>query len=175
MEQSVFKTVTFGGFSKEDVVAYIEKTANEHNAAQEQLRRANLELAEHLQQAQRALEESQANLALVTKERDAFRPDAIAHQRFAKRIGTIECEARERAATLEHDAYVRLCLALEALQAQYNTLVATMETSTQFALAELRKVEVNLTQLPRSMDQAGVELEALRKESNQALNAEQSS
>lgn len=174
VEQTTFKTATFGGFAKEDVVAYIEKTANEHKAAQEQLRRANIELSAQLQQAQKALTEAQSRLLLAEKERDVLRPDAQAYQHFIKRLGSIECQARERAATLEQEAYVRLSLALEALQAQYNTLSATMETSTQFALAELRKVEVNLTQLPRSMDQLGSELAGVMQQVESVQNIDPS-
>jgi hypothetical protein len=39
--------------------------------------------------------------------------------------------------------------------------MSTFESAASHVTSELRKVEVNLTQLPRVMDQSGAELEAL--------------
>ena len=41
MENNTFKSVTFGGFAKQDVIDYIEKTARESAAVQEKLRQEN--------------------------------------------------------------------------------------------------------------------------------------
>ena len=41
MESNTFKSVTFGGFAKQDVIDYIEKMARESAAAQDGLRREN--------------------------------------------------------------------------------------------------------------------------------------
>ena len=41
------------------------------------------------------------------------------------------------------------------------TLMSSFESTASHVTAELRKVEVNLSQLPRAMDQAGTELNEL--------------
>ena len=41
MENNTFKTVTFGGFAKQDVIDYIEKNARDSAAAQEKLQQEN--------------------------------------------------------------------------------------------------------------------------------------
>ena len=41
MENNTFKTVTFGGFAKQDVIDYIEKNARDSAAVQEKLRQEN--------------------------------------------------------------------------------------------------------------------------------------
>ena len=44
MENNTFKSVAFGGFAKQDVIDYIERTARESAAAQEKLQQENNEL-----------------------------------------------------------------------------------------------------------------------------------
>ena len=41
MENNIFKSVAFGGFDKQDVVSYIEKSAREAAEAQEKLQQEN--------------------------------------------------------------------------------------------------------------------------------------
>lgn len=50
--------------------------------------------------------------------------------------------------------------------------MTTFDATATHVTGELRKVEVNLTQLPRAMDQAGKELEALAAELERAKTAE---
>lgn len=192
MESNVFKSVTFGGFDKQDVIHYIEKTAREAAEAQERLQREN----EDLRQASRTLEEEAAALRskLETLEAEntrlreelarestlrqgleALRPeterlrsqvesmrdDAESYARFRGQIGAIECEARQRAAGLEDEAGARMRRLAEEFQSQYQTLMSTFETTAAHVNSELRKIEVNLTQLPRAMDRSGVELKEL--------------
>ena len=106
----------------------------------------------------RALEQEAARL---TAERDALKPDAEAYARFRERLGAIECEARQRAAGLEDEAGIRLRRLTDQFQTQYRALMSTFETTAAHVNSELRKIEVNLTQLPRAMDQSGAELKEL--------------
>ncbi len=48
--------------------------------------------------------------------------------------------------------------ALDLFRKQYQILMSTFETASSHMTAELRKMEVTLAQLPRTMDQTGVEL-----------------
>lgn len=97
----------------------------------------------------------------ITAERDALRPDAEAYAQFRESIGAIECEARERAAELENATVARLRRTVERFRGQYQALMTTFEGTAAHVTGELRKVEVNLSQLPRAMDQAGTELNEL--------------
>ena len=98
-----------------------------------------------------------------------LRPDAEAYAQFRERIGAIECEARKRAADLEQATATQLQQTVELFQKQYQALMSTFDAAAGHVTGELRKVEVNLAQLPRVMDQSGAELNALASR----LDAEQ--
>mgnify|MGYP000116535510 FL=1 len=76
-------------------------------------------------------------------------------------VGAIECEARQRAAELEERSAEKMRKATDLFHQQYQTLMSTFETASVHMTAELRKMEVSLAQLPRTMDQTGAELNQL--------------
>ena len=80
---------------------------------------------------------------------------------FRNRIGNIECEAQQRAAKLEADTQAQLRQMAESFRAQYEALTGTFDAASAHVTAELRKVEVNLSQLPRTLDSVSRELEKL--------------
>ena len=192
MESYTFKTVTFGGFDKQDVARYVEQLTQEHSAALAALQEENAALKEknsHLEaenrslrtqadaqaaslsqlsaQAEKLLEEVAAlrdypeKYEALRTEADRLRKDAEAYVEFRNRIGNIECEAQQRAAKLEADTQAQLRRMAESFRAQYEALTGTFDAAAAHVTAELRKVEVNLTQLPRSLDGVGRELEQL--------------
>ena len=55
----------------------------------------------------------------------------------------------------------RLREVTDRFREQYQALAASFDTASAYVTGELRKVEVNLTQLPRALDQIGAELEQL--------------
>lgn len=199
MENNTFRSVTFGGFAKQDVVDYIERTAREAAEAQEQLRQENetlrqeaqtlrdkvaelerseKELREHnaalsreqetltgeLNQeraARQDLECAKAEADALREEAERLRPDAQAYAQFRERLGAIECEARKRAADLEESTIARLEKAVSAFRAHYQELSSSFDATAVHVTGELRKVEVNLSQLPRALDQTGADLKEL--------------
>ena len=201
METNTFKSVAFGGFAKQDVIDYIEKTAREHAATMEQLLKENAALHEELKELKAQFEGVRAQLQGLTEENEKLaadlaaetalrrelepfkaqcaqltgenehmtaeiqrmRPDADAYAQFRERIGAIECEARKRAADLEEATQTQLRASADAFRGQYETLMNTLNTASAHVMTELRKVEVNLTQLPRAMDRVSVELKELDK------------
>ena len=183
MEQYTIKSVAFGGFDKEDVARYIEqisqetgKLREERDALREQAESAAQEveaLREQVQQltaAKAQLETEVQRLASAEEENadlrsqlETLRPDAEAYAQFRERIGAIECEARKRAADLEAASQAQMRRTVETFRAQYQALMHTFNSTAAHVTGELRKVEVNLTQLPRAMDQASVELKELEK------------
>lgn len=194
MENNTFKTVTFGGFAKQDVIDYIEKNARDSAAVQEKLRQENESLKaevdalrlqvdglrtrldamdversrltaelERETQRRQELELLEPEAARLSEEVERLRPDAEAYAQFRERIGAIECEARKRAADLEAASQAQMRRTVETFRAQYQALMHTFNSTAAHVTGELRKVEVNLTQLPRAMDQAGAELKELEK------------
>ena len=189
MENNTFKSVAFGGFDKQDVIRYIEQSAqenaailakmeeekqavqDENTALQEQLallREQFRELSEEngrLKPQVAVKELAERELVAVQEERDALqaeleklRPQAEEYQKVKEQIGAIEFEARRRAAELEDVTAARLNRVLAACKAEYEEMTATFSSTAAHVTNELRKIEVNLAQLPRAMDQVGAEI-----------------
>ena len=181
MEQSAIKSVAFGGFDKEDVARYIEqlsqeteKIREERDALQEKancLEKEADELKTQVQDLSKVKEELSAEVARLAplekknaqlnEEVEALRPDAEAHAMLRRQVGAIECEARQRAAELEEHTAGQMHKTMDLFRQQYQILMSTFETASSHMTAELRKMEVTLAQLPRTMDQTGVELDRL--------------
>ena len=203
MENNTFKSVTFGGFAKQDVIDYIEKTARENAEVQEHLQQENdalrntnedldqqlaelrtrLDVAEieveHLrgelagQCTDKAeLEKAQEESRRLSGEVERLRPDAEAYALFREQLGAIECEARERAAELERETVARMERLTALFRTRYQALTTTFATVASHVTGELRKVEVELTQLPRAMDQGGTELDELENALQNAVKTE---
>lgn len=198
MENYPIKSVTFGGFDKQDVIRYIEQTAKNNEAAQKELLEeaerfraqiqeltaantalraendallaeketleAALAAAAARNQEMAPLQGLDSKVAELEAEIARLQPDAANYAQFRDRLGAIECEARERADALERATNEQLSRTVEAFRSQYTTLMSTFESTAAHVNAELRKVEVNLSQLPRAMDRPGVELEELSKQ-----------
>lgn len=126
--------------------------------AERNLLRADLENVASERQALEPLKPERDRLAA---EVERLRPDAESYAQFREKIGAIECEARKRAADLESSANARLSGLLAAFRTQYQDLMSTFDTTAGYVTGELRKVEVNLSQLPRALDQLSSELNTL--------------
>ena len=188
MDNYPIKSVTFGGFDKQDVIRYIEQAAQQAAAAQQTLQTENEDLRKQVTDLSAELSALRTQVSSLSAERDhlqetlsqesasrqqlealkpledevaRLRPDAEAYAQFRERIGAIECEARKRAADLEQATINQLQKTVDLFREQYQTLMSTFESTASHVNGELRKVEVNLTQLPRAMDQAGTELNEL--------------
>lgn len=195
MDNYSIKTVAFGGFNKQDVIAYIEKSAKESAALQKEYEdeiaalRAQVsalnseadalraEMAETLSERDalatvfakeqqlcrelEALKPAAESARQLQSEIDALRPDAQAYAQLRDHLGVIECEARKRANDLETATAAQLLETVDLFRRQYQILMNTFETTAAHVTAELRKMEVSLSHLPRAMDQAGSDLNAL--------------
>ena len=122
--------------------------------------------------ARQALEPAKLESERLAAEVERLRPDAEAYIQFRDRIGEIECEAHKRVATLEKSTVAKLQRAVDTFRGQYQELMSGFETAADYVTGELRKVEVNLSQLPRAMDQVGTELKELSTFLNQAGKTE---
>ena len=199
MENGTFKSVTFGGFDKQDVIRYIEKSAQEAAELQQKLQGENDALRKEIEDlrekvhelesrlesetafrekaqadleeersARKELEGSREEAQRLAVELERLRPEAEAYAQFRDRLGDIECDAHKRAAELEASTTAKLRRAVELFRGQYKELMSSFDATSAHVTAELRKVEVNLAQLPRAMDPAGKELEELTSVLEQA-------
>ena len=196
MDKYPIKSVTFGGFDKQDGIQYIEQAAagqqtlqTENDALQKQVADLSAELSmlraqvsslsderDHLQETlsqESASRQQLETLKPLEAEVARLRPDAEAYAQFRERIGAIECEARKRAADLEQATINQLQKTVDLFREQYQILMSTFESTASHVNSELRKVEVNLTQLPRAMDQAGTELNELAARLERGTEAQQ--
>lgn len=157
--------------SLEAAKAALETQAGE---VREQLAAAQAELGQIRSELQSAREENEtlqgrcAELDHLRAETESLRPDAESYRQFRTRIGEIECDAQRRSAELEAATVAKLEQITAAFRAQYQQLMTTFDATAGHVTGELRKVEVNLTQLPRAMDQSGAELKALQSMLEQA-------
>ena len=127
-----FKTCMFGGFDRQDVVAFIEKTAEEHRVETETLRAENdqlrrdrdaavaenealrclteedARLQEENNRLQRRVEELQAKLAEVQAENNALRGPAGEYQSLKEHIADIEISAHRRTEEFRAQAIAEL-------------------------------------------------------------------
>ena len=136
--------------------AQLEELTGERDALQmklgeESAARADLEPLRLLEQ----------DVARLTAERDALKPDAEAYAQFRERLGSIECEARKRADDLEEEAAAQTRRTVGEFRSQYQRLMSAFESTASHVNGELRKIEVTLYQLPRALDQTGAELNEL--------------
>ena len=176
METKNFKSVAFGGFDKEEVIQYIQQMAQEHTQTQEalqkevnDLRAENEGLKEKLEllqqeQADSARKEAETlrnQISALTAQLEELRPQAESYQQVRAQVGDIEYQARRRATELESSTTARLNALVSDIQRQYQDMAGTFNTTAAQVTAELRKIEVNLAQLPRAMDQTGKELQGI--------------
>ena len=107
------------------------------------------------------LEPMKEEVRRLTDEVNTLRPDAAEYTQFWDRMGSIERDSRKRAADLEDATAAKLRETVDRFQTNYQELMRTFETAAAHVTGELRKVEVNLTQLPRAMDKSGADLNEL--------------
>jgi len=140
----------------EKLRAQVEELTAQRDELQEKLEAERAALADL--EPLRSLEKDVAGL---TAERDALRPDAEAYAQFRERLGTIECEARKRADDLEAAAAAQTRQMLEQFRSRYQKLMSAFESTAGHVNGELREIEVTLSQLPRALDRTGTELDEL--------------
>ena len=165
-----FKTCMFGGFDRQDVVTFIEKTAEEHRTALEVLQAENDTLRRerddavaendtlrllaeedarlrddntHLEQQVQAL---QQQLAAVQAENDALRGPAGEYQSLKEHIADIEISAHRRTEQFREEAVTRL-RQLAARQREWcRTAQADYEQMNCQLLERLQQAEQTLRQ-----------------------------
>lgn len=160
-----FKTCMFGGFDRQDVVAFIEKTAEEHRVETEALRAENdqlrrdrdaavaenealrclteedARLQEDNNRLQRRVEELQAKLAEVQAENDTLRGPAGEYQSLKEHIADIEISAHRRTEEFRAKAMERLAQCIAQQRAWCGQRRSTYAHTNAALLDQLRQAE----------------------------------
>ena len=101
MESNTFKSVTFGGFAKQDVIDYIEKMARESAAAQDGLRRENEELKAEAEALKSQMDGLRSQLEVLNLEHERLTAALEAETVRAKELEPFKPEAERLSGELE--------------------------------------------------------------------------
>ena len=170
----IFKTTMFGGFDKQDVMSYIERTVQEYESRLGALEKerealqgdlsAALDRVEAAEEARRQLEEQGQALAErlrgVEREYQSLRSHMVDVELDARqRAGAIEQEAKHRSETLLTEAEERC----QAMLAQAKKELADMSRCCGALRADVATAvsHVAVGQLPLAFDKLLEELKAL--------------
>ena len=138
-------------------LAQLQEQQQAHAATMEQLRTQMTAISSEAENLRETAAGAQDMASLL----EDLRPDAESYRQVRYRVGTIECEAQKRAAALEASTMASLRDLLAEFRTKYQHLTSTFEVTAGHVNSELRKIEVTLTQLPRTMDRPGTELNEL--------------
>ncbi|MCC8130026.1 MAG: hypothetical protein LIO51_08870 [Clostridiales bacterium] len=188
MEQNnSFRTAGFGGFHRQDVLDYIERTAKEHNQETERLtaqleaargdaQAAEAELSSLRQQLEtanaraEALEEENKSLQtqlepLLAEGRSAqeLRDQAEGYRQLKDDFASIELEARRRASSLLESAKAEADAILAQARAKESEILAQANARAESVQEQARQ------QAERTVAQASDEAEHIRAERRQLM------
>lgn len=174
-----FRSSAFGGFNRQDVIEYLERSAKEHKLQLEQLQgqvessqqeserlEAKVqelagqhdELAARAKQAERlpALEEEVRRLRELVAQ---LEPDAAAYAAIKERAATMELEAHQRAQAIVDQAKNQAAQVtgeakqwLNSLRREYGDLRLQVENTVAHATADLDRVRQGLGNVTLCMD-----------------------
>ena len=100
MENNTFKTVTFGGFDKQDVIRYIEQTAQENAAVLARSEEEKQALEQESAQLREQLGEVTEQLRRVKEENEALRSAAAGKQQAESELEELRAEGERLRAQL---------------------------------------------------------------------------
>lgn len=177
MEINAFKNAAFGGFNKQDVIAYIEKTAAENKTAQEELRRENDALKEEIKNVKKEnsglsdqisllknqLREQSESNSLLQSEAERLRKEHTELEDLRRQVK--ELTAQTDAFRPDAEAYRQFRDRIGDIECEARKRAADIEADTnnrlESAVADFRKKYENLAS---SFDSAsGFVMEELRK------------
>ncbi len=142
MESNTFKSVTFGGFAKQDVIDYIEKMARESAAAQDGLRRENEELKAEAEALKSQMDGLRSQLEVLNLEHERLTAALEAETARAKELEPFKPEAERLSGELERlrpdaEAYAQFRERIGAIECEARKRAADLEESTQLKLKHM--------------------------------------
>lgn len=185
-----FRSTAFGGFNRQDVMDYLERSVKEHNQALEQVnaqlteaRNEAAQLREQLARVQEEVRQAKEELERTTAEQmnelrtqneqlrrqaEEAQAGAAAYAAIKERTASIEMEAHRRAQTIvdqaqEQGNQVRRELVqwLERVERDYYDLRGQVGTTVTQAASELERVRQGLDNISLCMNNQHSALERL--------------
>ena len=160
-----FKTCMFGGFDRQDVVAFIERTAEEHRAAVETLQAENevlrrekneaaaeneglrciteqdAKLREDNERLERQVQELRQQVESLRVENEALRGPAAEYQSLKEHVADIEISAHRRTEEFRAKAMERLAQCIAQQRAWCSQRRSTYLSMNVSLLEQLRQAE----------------------------------
>ena len=160
-----FKTCMFGGFDRQDVVAFIERTAEEHRAAVETLQAENevlrrekneaaaeneglrciteqdAKLREDNERLERQVRELRQQVESLRVENEALRGPAAEYQSLKEHVADIEISAHRRTEEFRAKAMERLAQCIAQQRAWCSQRRSTYLSMNVSLLEQLRQAE----------------------------------
>ena len=196
-----FRSTAFGGFNRQDVMDYLERSVKEHNQALEQanaqltearneasqLREQLTQVREEVRQAKEELERTTAEQLnelrtqneQLRRQADEAQAGAAAYAAIKERTASIELEAHRRAQAIvdqaqEQGNQVRRELVqwLERVERDYYDLRGQVGTTVTQASSELERVRQGLDNISLCMNNQHSALERLMQTAKSAPCAE---
>ena len=140
--ENTFKSSVFGGFNRDDVIRYIEKTS--------------LESKQQIE----ALEQERKRLL---SELDELRPQVEEYGRVKAHIADIELSARERADALDAATRERLQAMIAACRGHCEQVLSTLGATCESVSNELKRADAAVAQLPEAFTTLEGQLDELKK------------
>lgn len=194
-----FRSTAFGGFNRQDVMDYLERSVKEHNQALEhvnaqlteargevgQLREQLAQAREEARQAREELERTAADQVnelrtqneQLRRQADEAQADAVAYAAIKERTAGIELEAHRRAQAIVDEAQVQaeqvrreLGQWLERVERDYYDLRAQVGTTVTQASSELERVRQGLDNISLCMNNQHSALERLMQNAKNGTN-----
>ena len=175
--ENTFKSSVFGGFNRDDVIRYIEKTSLESKQQIEALEQAsdglcreNAELRDKLAAPQRETAQHAERLSAAEQERkrllselDELRPQVEEYGRVKAHIADIELSARERADALDAATRERLQAMIAACRGHCEQVLSTLGATCESVSSELKRADAAVAQLPEAFTTLEGQLDELKK------------
>jgi len=194
-----FRGAAFGGFNRQDVMDYLERSVKEHNQTLEQVNaqlaeaRGEVEqLREQLAQAREEARQAKEELERTTadqvnelraqneqlrRQAEEAKADAAAYAAIKERTAGIELEAHRRAQAIVDEAQVQaeqvrheLGQWLERVERDYYDLRAQVGTTATQASSELERVRQGLDNISLCMNNQHSALERLMQAAKNSPN-----
>ena len=142
MENNTFKTVTFGGFAKQDVIDYIEKNARDSAAVQEKLRQENESLKAEVDALRLQVDGLRTRLDAMDVERSRLTAELERETQRRQELEPLEPEAARLSEELERlrpdaEAYAQFRERIGAIECEARKRAADLEESTQLELKHM--------------------------------------
>lgn len=161
--ENTFKSSVFGGFNRDDVIRYIEKTSLESKQQIEALEQESDGLCRENAELRDKLAAAEQERKRLLSELDELRPQVEEYGRVKAHIADIELSARERADALDAATRERLQAMIAACRGHCEQVLSTLGATCESVSNELKRADAAVAQLPEAFTTLEGQLDELKK------------